>query len=352
MRSVNGFFKVPILTLGEWTAAQSASTFHLYTHPTPRPYSYFNQLVGDARNYKAWLFWIGGGGLIAYGLYSLSPQFSGGGADGALFRQPWITIILGALLLLVWLRGFLQAVHWTKTAPLRSGVIRELRSIPPWPDLSCVDARQSDGTLVEVTILTAVVTKLLQDHGECEVLYYLRPPPRGGGAETGFGFAARSVPEGWETRPADKPRLGLIPPPEVNFRGMTRVMRRWLEQGAERTGYPFDAVGFVVCALTDASSRSPSPGHEDRRVDEQPRVQHVSGQALCHFIPEFAVGFFRSPVVAYEALSAWGLRNGEDIGTIIMALVEVGCIARRSEDVEDDFRGIDLLVAPLQKRPE
>jgi hypothetical protein len=88
----------PLTTLAGWTTNLPRGMLLLYLHPLPRPFSYRIQLRSDMRAYKPWLLWLSGGGLIAWGVYSLvQPRHDGVQAFG------WLKIEAGAGLLLLWL---------------------------------------------------------------------------------------------------------------------------------------------------------------------------------------------------------------------------------------------------------
>jgi uncharacterized repeat protein (TIGR04138 family) len=330
-----------VVTLAGWTTTLSQPAFLMYLHPLPRPYSYLAQLIADAQAYKPWLFWIGGGGLIAHGAYSLFSQGRGGVIPVFSPWQSWINIIFGTYLLLSWLRGFIQAVHWTRTAPLDVGVIKTLKPLPPWPDLALADALQADGTSVEVTVFRAFVAGLLKEYGQCEVLFYKRPHPRGA-ADTGFVIAARMTLEG-EDPQGDE----LV----LHWTSLPAAKRLDLQQIARKVGYPVDAVFFVLSAL-GASLRQPDRGQERRPADGHGGERNVPARELCRFVPEQALFMFGTPAWASRILSAWGLRKGEDVGAIVMACVEAGWMKAAPGESVDDFRGIDLLSDLRQKRPK
>src|SRR5688572_5465679 len=92
-------------TVAGWTTTFPEGMLLLFLHPIPRPYSHFTQLRLDACGYKPWLFWIGGGGLIAVGLTLLYWQPPGREPEGA-FRFAPQCIVFGVLVLLHWLRMF------------------------------------------------------------------------------------------------------------------------------------------------------------------------------------------------------------------------------------------------------
>jgi uncharacterized repeat protein (TIGR04138 family) len=314
----------PLTTLAGWTTNFQKGMLRLYLHPIPRPFSYRTQLRSDVRAYKPWLIWLWGGGLIVWGVYALrQPEQVG------FFASGWLKIETGAGLLLFWLYGLTSVVRWTRTAPLEVGLIQSVKPLPPFPDLVRADATQADGTVVEVTMRRALVDGFMKEHGECEVLYYKRRY-WGDRKNSGFAFAAR-------------PRLDKLGPSEQvgHWTSMPARERLELQQTARRAGYPIDAVFFVLSVLGGATGRH---GHGDAR----PATAHE----ICRFVPEHAAQMFGGPGRATKVLSAWGLRTGDDIGAIVAACVDAGWLKAGPGESADDFRGIDVLPALREERPE
>jgi hypothetical protein len=183
------------VTVDGWMTSIPEAAFQRYLHPPPRPFTYLTQLLTDAANWKPWVFWIGGGGLLALGLtllfrYAAVLGFPAAGAGA-------VCVAFGLNLLVSYLGMLAQAVHNFRTAPLGTGVIRGLKPAPPWPDLSWASAQQPDGTFIDVITQTAGTAKLLEEHGRCEVLFLKRGRQPSGGAEVGTVLAARII-EAWQ----------------------------------------------------------------------------------------------------------------------------------------------------------
>src|SRR5262245_18799805 len=140
-------------------------------------------------------------------------------------------------------------------------------------------------------------------------------------------------------------------PPQLRCINLSEATRLVFERVARATGYPFDAVAFVASALSALERGPPGPGEEDRRVEGRPDAHHVTAHELCAFIPGHARSVFGTPALAREALVAWGLVAGEDVGAIVMGCVEAGWGTRRPGEGAEDFQGLDILGAPLRKRP-
>jgi uncharacterized repeat protein (TIGR04138 family) len=86
--------------------------------------------------------------------------------------------------------------------------------------------------------------------------------------------------------------------------------------------YARDAYAFVMDGLDQTV----------RALDER---RHVSAGellvGLCGFARE------RYGMMGYDVLSAWGIRNGSDVGEIVFQLVDAGILSRREEDSREDF---------------
>ncbi|MFO0811308.1 MAG: hypothetical protein U0746_21980 [Gemmataceae bacterium] len=299
-----------------------------YLHPIPRPYSHWTQLRVDARASKSRLYWLGGGWLIAFGVYWI---YSHGPARDPSWAYPWLalfSILLGGKVLLSWVHKFTSVVRWTRTEPLDVGTIRTLANTHPmWRDLSFADAVRADGTTINVAVPRVTVDGLLNAYGECEVLF-LERPWAWAGADSGFVVAARAV-----VGPGK-----VATDPVLHWTGFDQAKRLELKHMAEAAGYPIDAVFFVLSALGALAKRPSAAGPEGG-------AGHSAAWRLCQFIPEHAAFMFGDPARASKVLSAWGLRTGEDVGAIVERCTEAGWLKPEAVTGGDDFRGIDLPTA-------
>ena len=82
---------------------------------------------------------------------------------------------------------------------------------------------------------------------------------------------------------------------------------------------------FVLSALEFSQTRLP-----ERR--------HISGAELAHACRDLALE--RYGVLARMVLEHWGIRQTEDIGDIVFALVDLGLLISQSNDTRDDFAGV------------
>jgi uncharacterized repeat protein (TIGR04138 family) len=79
--------------------------------------------------------------------------------------------------------------------------------------------------------------------------------------------------------------------------------------------------------------------HTTTRVIRQRR--HVSGQELLRGVCDLARQEFGD--LAWTVFHEWGVRTGEDFGTVVFHLVEAGVLGKQPGDSIEDFAGgIDL----------
>ncbi len=77
------------------------------------------------------------------------------------------------------------------------------------------------------------------------------------------------------------------------------------------------------------------------RGDELIEHRHVSGPELLSGLIEYAHSEYGS--MASVVLDSWGIRESEDIGSMVFNLIEVGAFGKSEEDSPADFSGdIDL----------
>lgn len=74
------------------------------------------------------------------------------------------------------------------------------------------------------------------------------------------------------------------------------------------------------------------------RKDELIEHRHVSGPELLHGVVDYALKEFGSMAVA--VFDSWGITSGEDIGTMVFQLIEVGAFGRSDDDSPADFSGV------------
>ena len=114
--------------------------------------------------------------------------------------------------------------------------------------------------------------------------------------------------------------LGVAPLSELAFRdGIMDQIRLREPRFHER------AFLFVLSALEFSQTRLP-----ERR--------HISGAELARACRDLALD--RYGVMARLVLDFWGIRQTEDIGDIVFALVDLGLLISQSHDTRDDFAGV------------
>ncbi len=81
---------------------------------------------------------------------------------------------------------------------------------------------------------------------------------------------------------------------------------------------------------------------------------HVSGQQLLEGIRRFALKQY-GPMVP-SVFEYWGIKNTEDFGHMVFALVEAEIFGKTERDSIDDFRGVyefhEAFVAPFLPQPK
>ena len=113
---------------------------------------------------------------------------------------------------------------------------------------------------------------------------------------------------------------------------------------AERPRYAREAYGFLVVALGATVQALPSERRED------PVARHLSGGELVSGMVRFARSEFGplAPMVFRE----WRVLTSEDVGAIVLDLVECGQLSARPEDTIEAFRGGEDLLERLGARTE
>lgn len=90
------------------------------------------------------------------------------------------------------------------------------------------------------------------------------------------------------------------------------------------------------------------------REDELEEHRHVSGPELLEGVVSHALREFGS--MAVTVLEAWGVRTGEDIGTLVFQLIDAGAFGRSEEDSPADFVDVvnlrEELISPFKPSRE
>ena len=97
---------------------------------------------------------------------------------------------------------------------------------------------------------------------------------------------------------------------------------------------PVDAVAFVFYAMNFTLLRA---------EQAQRRTGHVSAQEICWGFRDYAIEEYESLDDAISQLGHWRIRRSEDLGTIIMAMVDAGLYEPSPQDSAADFEGLFTL---------
>ena len=66
-------------------------------------------------------------------------------------------------------------------------------------------------------------------------------------------------------------------------------------------------------------------------------TRHVTGRDVCRAIAAIAPAYLGGRAEAFETLSGWGIRRGEDVGRVIAAQVDAGLLLASEEDTPASF---------------
>lgn len=99
--------------------------------------------------------------------------------------------------------------------------------------------------------------------------------------------------------------------------------------------FPEEAFDFVREGLRH-TAQSIHGGEDPAELPEDRR--HISGQQLCMGLRDFAVR--RYGMLAPTVLGRWRVRQTEDFGTLVYALIDRGELRASSRDTIDDFKGV------------
>lgn len=93
----------------------------------------------------------------------------------------------------------------------------------------------------------------------------------------------------------------------------------------------FDAEGYVFLRNgLDFTMR------QNKKHKEEPG-RHVSGPELLEGLRQYALKEFGP--MARTVLEYWGIRSGEDFGTMVFHLIEAGVFGKTEQDSIEDFKG-------------
>lgn len=131
--------------------------------------------------------------------------------------------------------------------------------------------------------------------------------------------------------------LETVPPGEIPGLDdlVDAIRRQRYAPIAELTGDTVDAVMFVY----DAWRLAVQVGTMGGKV----KYREVTAIDICNAAREHAACYFNDKDEAKELLGEWGIRSGEDIGRIILAIAEAGWLASRYGDSVSQFAGLFTL---------
>ncbi len=104
-----------------------------------------------------------------------------------------------------------------------------------------------------------------------------------------------------------------------------RILAKVQQLISQNPKYKFEAYSFILAALHDTMQRIKPP-------------RHVSGQEFCEGVRRYAIDQFGPMTQA--VLEHWGLKETEDFGHVVFALVGIGLMRKTEEDSLDDFKNI------------
>jgi uncharacterized repeat protein (TIGR04138 family) len=107
-------------------------------------------------------------------------------------------------------------------------------------------------------------------------------------------------------------------------------------------GFSLDAALFILSALRTLNEGPPSKGVGHRASEVVPDTHHVTAAELCAAVQGHAAALVgdEAPTSAY--LGSLGLRCGEDVGRVVMKLVDIGWIGRLQDETFENFCGLSI----------
>ncbi|MEX0778075.1 MAG: Minf_1886 family protein [Phycisphaeraceae bacterium] len=112
-------------------------------------------------------------------------------------------------------------------------------------------------------------------------------------------------------------------------------MLKDLTEVARQTKYPIDAFLFVQRGLDFTVRQIHGEAPTDRQETAETTSRHVSGQALCTGLRDFAIQQYG--LLARSVLRHWRINTTEDFGRIVFAMVEAGLMHKTADDTVRDF---------------
>jgi uncharacterized repeat protein (TIGR04138 family) len=112
------------------------------------------------------------------------------------------------------------------------------------------------------------------------------------------------------------------------------------ERTFSEAGFSLDAALFILSALRTLSEGPPPKGEGHRASELVPDSHHVTAAEICAAVHGHAATLVgdESRVPAY--LDSRGLRCGDDVGRVVMTLVDIGWIRRLQNETFEDLCGL------------
>jgi uncharacterized repeat protein (TIGR04138 family) len=107
-------------------------------------------------------------------------------------------------------------------------------------------------------------------------------------------------------------------------------------------GFSLDAALFILSALRTLNDGPPPKGDGHRASEVVPDAHHVTAAELCAALQGHAASLVGDEARIPAYLGSRGLRRGEDVGSVVMKLVDVGWIGRLQNETFEDFCGLTI----------
>jgi uncharacterized repeat protein (TIGR04138 family) len=107
-------------------------------------------------------------------------------------------------------------------------------------------------------------------------------------------------------------------------------------------GFSLDAALFILSALRTLNEGPPPKGEGHRASKLVADSHHVTAAELCAAVHGHAASLIGDKARASTYLGSLRLRCGEDVGRVVMKLVDIGWIGRLQNETLEDFHGLTI----------
>jgi len=107
-------------------------------------------------------------------------------------------------------------------------------------------------------------------------------------------------------------------------------------------GFSLDAALFILSALRTLNEGPPPKGEVHRSSELVPDSHHVTAAELCAAVQGHAASLVGDEARIPAYLGSRGLRCGEDVGRVVMKLIDIGWIGRLENETFEDFCGLTI----------